>query len=97
MMSKKRKPVLVKARTSVMNPFFHLNVKKTPREQMENDACESLFSAFCSLQRMPLTFSHGHPLFIYRETDCFVYKEQNACDLVHYHPSIPIKIVYLRL
>ena len=24
-----------------------------------------------------------------------VYKEQNACDLVHYHPSIPIKIVYL--
>ena len=91
MMSKKRKPVLVKARTSVMNPFFHLNVKK-------NDACESLFFRLLFFaEDAPHIFPRASSFFIYIETDCFVYKEQNACDLVHYHPSIPIKIVYLRL
>lgn len=47
-------------------PFYSLKCEEKPHgEQMEKDACESLFSDVCSLQRMPLTFSHGHPLFLY--------------------------------
>ena len=66
MMSKKRKPVLVKARTSVMNPFFSLKCEEKPHvNRWKTMLVKVFFSAFCSLQRMPLTFSHGHPLFLY--------------------------------
>ena len=65
---------------------------------MDNDACESLFFRLLFFaEDAPHIFPRASSFFIYIETDCFVYKEQNACDLVHYHPSIPIKIVYLRL